>query len=223
MKRFIVLFVLLCMAVVSINTEVVFSAEEKNEMTQEELAGEIAKYPGFGLDEKLSFPEVCTELTNKGIVLEGGWDKDNPKKLVPEEEIRRLLKIAIFGTIKELIPEEKIVLIKMDGKVWKKGEGKNEWGLCKLREEFNLGDSIKTEGNAILGWGKIAVIKAPQSEFIIEDYKKLFLKSGSVYVDAEKKSELKVITPTTVAAVRGTIYVVSVGEGSKDLVRGRTE
>jgi len=198
----------------------------KTQKTQGEFAMQLCKALGL----KASEGNYITALNARGITPKEGWKADSR---ITNREMANLLAKALGietsgGKIAKKAEEayrNKAIIVGMQGQINVKiGEAKN-WKQAKISMELSQADSVKTGNNSWvkLRVGTMGIVKIKEnteiklsklssnpngSENII-----LYMNIGEILVDARgipENSDFQVNTPTTVAAVRGTIYSVKV-------------
>lgn len=152
---------------------------------------------------------------------------------IPQDEktalIQQVLSVGL-GRRKKAPPgiANKAIVDEFKGHVLLMPEGKNAWIKLEKGMELSEGDVIKTgmASSAKLRVGRYGIIMIKEnSEISLKDlsYKKdsdteeimLHLALGEVIIDSReirKGSKFEIWTPSTVAAVRGTIYSVTVDD-----------
>lgn len=204
------------------------NAQEKQQgqRTQGEFAVQLCKALGL----EVPAGDYIAQLEAQGIFPEDGWVSDKP---INNTEMANMLSKAL-GLEKEI--EEKVAqkveeayrdkatIIKLEGKVEVKiGEG--DWIPAEEGMKLTQNDSIRTGAGswADLRVGMVGGVKIKESsEIKLSELSSnpdgseniiLYMTLGEMLVDArgiQKDSDFQVQTPTTVAAVRGTIYNVKV-------------
>lgn len=208
-----------------------FAQEKESEQkTQGEFAVQLCKALGL----EVPAGDYIAQLEAQGISPEGGWQPDKPmtntemadmlaKALGLEKEIEEKVALKV-----EEAYRDKATIIKLAGKVEVKiGEG--NWIPAEEGMKLALNDSIRTgpDSWADLRVGMVGGVKIKEnSEIKLSELSSnpdgseniiLYMTIGEMLVDVrgiQKDSDFQVHTPTTVAAVRGTIYNVKV-EGEK--------
>lgn len=99
------------------------------------------------------------------------------------------------------------------GKVYLQKAGESEWSRAKMNTSLNLNDQIRTEKRSrceIKLSDKKIIRVGEKSDFQIKDLAdnpELDLKQGRIWLNVVLEDEnLNLRTPTSVAAIRGTIY-----------------
>lgn len=206
-------------------------AEE--EITRAEFIKQLTESMGitYKLPEGPQILDYVNLLRKEGIKLPPDYDAS---KTITKEEKSDLLSqaLAIERKMKEEgrevleVYRNKAIIIRLTGEVMIKREGETEWIPAKTDMELTQGDYIKTGkgSSALLRVGVAGRIEVKEnSEMLLRtlatqaDKKSenilLYLAMGEILVDVreiEEKSRFETHTPTTVAAVRGTIYIVKV-------------
>lgn len=228
---FLVFLVLLCF------TAVLAFAEEKAEQqkTQGEFAVQLCKALGL----EVPAGDYIVQLEKRGIAPEGGWQADKPmsntemanilaKSLGLEKEIGEKTALKMEETYRN-----KATIIKLAGKVDVKIGEQKDWSSAQEGMKLTQDDSIRTGPDSWvdLRIGMVGGVKIKEnSEIKLSELSSnpdgseniiMYMSIGEMLVDArglQKGSDMQVHTPTTVAAVRGTIYNVKV-TGEKTEVR----
>lgn len=240
MRRDLFIFIaVICFAFVLSGAGIV-SAQEK-ELTRGEFIMQLVE--SMGLKSKVSegatVQDYVTVLRQEGIDIPSEYDTN---KIITAEERADLLSKAFAVQQKSrekargLVESNrnKAVVMKLEGDVKVKPEGEKEWVPAKIGMELTQGAYIKTgagaEASLRIGVAGRILVKentelllqtlATQPDKIKEDIT-LYLAMGEMFVDVreiEKGSKFETYTPTTVAAVRGTTYIIKV-----EPVQGKTE
>lgn len=198
----------------------------------------------YKLQEGATVDDYINLLKEEGI----GFPADfNPAKPITREQKADLLSQVLAieevemekAQLRMEVYRDKAVIKKIVGNVMIKREGADEWVPAKLDMELTEGDYIKTgpDSTVFLRVGVAGRIEIREnSELLLKNLatqidKKsenilIYLAMGESSVDARyihKGTTFEVHTPTTVAAVRGTIYVVKVRptDGKTEIREGR--
>lgn len=204
-------------------------AQEKAEKqkTQGEFAVQLCRALGL----EVPAGDYIAQLEARGIVPEGGWQVDKP---MSNTEMANILAKAL-GLEKEIeervarkVEEayrDKATIIKLEGRVEVKIGEVGDWVPAEVGMKLTKNDSIKTgpESWADLRVGMVGGVKIKEnSEVKLSELSSnpdgsenviLYMTVGDMLVDARgipKGTSFQVHTPTTVAAVRGTIYNVKI-------------
>ena len=197
----------------------------------------------LGLDYKLPADATANDFINllkeQKIIFPPDFD---PAKPITRDQKAELLSQALsmeeIGKDKRQrrmeIYRDKAVIKKIEGKVMVKRGGTDEWIPAELDLQLTESDYIKTgpASEVSLRVGVSGVIQIKEnSELLLrtlatEADKKsenilVYLAMGEIEVDVrfiDRHSTFETQTPTTVAAVRGTIYIVRVSP-----IDGKTE
>lgn len=214
-------------------------AEE--EITRGEFVKQLAESMGitYKLPENPQPEDYVNLLRKEGLKIPPDFDTTKP---ITKEEKADLLSQALVLDRKKReegretveIYRNKAVIIRMTGDVMVKRAGQTEWVPAKVNMELTQGDYIKTgEGASVsLKVGVAGRIEIKEKSEILlqtlatqEDKRSenilLYLAMGEIFVDVrdiEPGSKFETHTPTTVAAVRGTTYIVKV-----EPIAGKTE
>lgn len=210
----------------------VFAQEEQKK--QGEFAVQLCKALGL----EVPAGDYIAQLEARGIAPEGGWQIDKPmtntemanilaKALGLEKEIEA----RVAGKVDEAY-RDKATVIKLAGKVDVKIGKKGDWIPAEEGMKLTRDDSIRTgpDSWADLRIGIVGGVKIKEnSEIKLSELSSnpdgteniiLYMTIGDMLVDVrglQKGSDFQVITPTTVAAVRGTIYNVKVVGGKTEI------
>lgn len=215
----------------------IFAEEiQEKQKTQGEFAVQLCKALGMEVPAE----NCISQLESRGIVPEGGWQASKPinnaevaalmtKALGMEDKIEKRVTAEVDAAYRN-----KATIIKLEGKVEVKIGDKGGWAAAQEGMKLTQNDSVKTgpKSYADLKLGVIAGIKIRENtELRLSELSSnpdgaenvtLYLDLGEVLVDArgiKKGSDFQVHTPTTVAAVRGTIYNVKVSEEGKTEIK----
>lgn len=228
-----------CFIVVFLGVSVVYAQEQQ--LTRGEFVTQLVE--SLGLSSKLA--EGATAQDNVSILRQEGIkipsDYDTSKIITAEERVDLLsqafsIQQKVREKQKDLIEgnRNKAVIMKLAGDVKVKPEGETEWVIAKVGMELTQGAYVKTgagaEASLRVGVAGRIVIKE-NTELQLQtlatqpDKRKeeilLYLAMGEMFVDVreiEPGSKFETHTPTTVAAVRGTTYIIKV-----EPVHGKTE
>ena len=186
---------------------------------------------GYSLDKSASESDYMKLLEGYGIKFpEGGTadkvitDKGKSYLLLQAHKIKgKLYKSEMADTD---IFRDKAVIIDKNGKVMMKREKSADWISAELNMKLGQGDTIKTYADS---WAKLRVgvggrIEVKEDSELqlktlttasdkISEKVLIYLAMGEVEVDVRNIKEGSVFethTPTTLAAVRGTVYTVIV-------------
>lgn len=211
------------------------------ELTRGEFIMQLVESLGlsYRIQEGATVQDYVNVLRQEGLDIPGEYDTS---KVITVEERVDLLSQAFSMQQKvreksKLLMESyrnKAVIVKIEGNVMVKPEGETEWIPAKMGMELTGGAYIKTGGGATaslrVGVAGRIVIKE-NTELLLQtlatqpDKRKedilLYLAMGEMFVDVreiEKGSKFETYTPTTLAAVRGTTYIIKV-----EPIHGRTE
>lgn len=203
-----------------------FAQEKQLQKTQAEFAVQLCKALGL----EVPAGDYIAQLDAQGIFPEGGWQPDKPmtntqmadmlaKALGLEKEIEE----RVAQKVEEAY-RDKATIIKLTGKVEVRiGEG--NWVPAEEGMKLTHNDSIRTAAGswADLRVGMVGGVKIKEnSEIKLSELSSnpdgseniiLYMTIGEMLVDVrgiQKGSDFQVQTPTTVAAVRGTIYNIKV-------------
>lgn len=238
MKRKILVMVLIsCMILLSGNG--VFCAEEQ--LTRGDFIVRLVESMGlkYKVPQEATIDEYLNLLRKEGLKIPADYDS---AKIITPEEKAELLSQALFSerekreegrSIMEAY-RNKAVILDITGSVSVKPEGEADWVPARIKMELTQGAYIKTgEGAKVslsVGVAGRIVIKE-NTEVLLQTLTTpegrrtenilLYLAMGEIYVDVrdlEPGSRFETHTPTTIAAVRGTTYIVKVAP-----VSGRTE
>lgn len=216
------------------------NAEEQ--MTQGEFIMKFVKSLGleYRLKEGANVEDYFNLLKEEGFVLPIDF---NPNKVITKDEKADLLsQIISRGAEKEAghvskaeIYRNKALVEKIQGEVFVKLKEGEEWIPAKVDMELTEGSWVKTGEGAVLylrvGIAGRIIIKEKSEMNLRELTTKadkesesilMYLAMGEIVVDVRfigKNTKFETHTPTTVAAVRGTIYTVKVSPEEKTEVR----
>lgn len=190
------------------------------------------------MDLESKLPEKPTSQDYVGILNEIGFDisaENLTTTITPEEKSSLINKVINYKLEKrEKAPEgivNKAIVDEVSGEVLVQKEGKAEWIMAEKGMVLGIGDVIKTgiASYIYLRVGKFGRITIREnSELTLKELSYLperdieniilnLARAGSeVIIDArdiKKGSRFEVQTPTTLAAVRGTIYSVKIIDG----------
>lgn len=176
-------------------------------------------------------------LKEKGLVFPADFDPTKPiSNELKSNLLSQILKVEEGEkTQMEMeIYRNKAVIKKMEGDVTVKFENTNEWVPAKIGMELTEGNYIKTGpgSTVLLAVGIAGRIEIKEnSELLLKNIGTqadgraenilMYLAMGEASFDVrfiDKNTIFETHTPTTVAAVRGTIYIVKV-----DPTKGKTE
>lgn len=219
----------------------VTSAQEK--LTGGEFAVKIVE--SLGLDYKIkegAAPnDYITLLEEEGFSFPENFD---PAKPITEEQKAALLsQILTLDEIKKQKAQveayrNKAVIEKIIGNAMVKPEGTDQWIPAVIDMKLSEGDSIKTgPGSTIfLRVGVVGKIEIKEnSELLLKTLatkanKKsenilIYLTMGETSIDVrhiDKETTFETHTPTSIAAVRGTVYIVKIlsAEGKTEITNG---
>lgn len=208
-------------------------AEEQVTQTQGEFIVKFVK--SLGLEYKLKEGATVTDyvvlLKEEGFTLLGGFD---PNKIITKEEKAELLsQILSRSAVAEKgyessaeVYRNKALIERIEGEVFVKIEEEGEWIPAKVNMELTEGSWIKTGKGSVVhlrvGVAGRVVVKENSELKLRELTTKpgkvaesilMYLALGEMTVDVRfvnPDSTFETHTPTTVAAVRGTIYTVKV-------------
>lgn len=212
------------------------------EMTGGEFVIKLVR--SIGLDYKLSpdagVNDYIAMLEKEGIVMPLGFDPAKP--MTKEQKADLLARVLNIETGKEDIAQmitetyrDKAVIKELSGNVLVKRKGETDWIPAKIDMELIEQDSVKTgpASTVLLRVGIAGRVEIKEnSELILKNIstqinKKsenilIYLAMGEAKVDVrfiEKDTVFETVTPTTLAAVRGTIYIVRVlpAEGKTEI------
>lgn len=201
-------------------------------LTHEKFARHVMTY----FADESDFPKT-SELTDcfnylekKGIVPEGGFGK---QKIISVEE-----SVQLFGKLLSVNQNTKrqmdkridqhfknrVTILKLQGDVLVKLKNKADWISASKDLQLKEGDLIKT---ALDSWthlriGTLGTVLLKENSFLdlstmklkkdgVNEDIHLHLNKGKLLVNVQgmsKQSEFKTSTPSTIVAVRGTIYEV---------------
>lgn len=239
MKKYLSVLAIICSLLAVLASCTIYAADE--EVTRGEFIKHLAE--SMGITYKLGPNPQMNDYVN--LLREGGInipENFDITKTITKEEKTDLLSQALAierkmepkGKETSEIFRDKAVIIKLTGNVMIKRQNETEWSPAQLDMQLVQGDYIKTDKNssALLRVGVAGRIEVKENSELAfqslstQENKKsenilLYLSIGEIFVDVKRldeKSKFETHTPTTVAAVRGTTYIVKV-EASK----GKTE
>lgn len=203
------------------------------ELTHEQFAGHVVSF--LGKENEISknlYPQSYFDyLTACGVEPRGGFKQG---KIMDIEESISLFNFAISQnkTLKDSIMTKidqkirnKVIIVKIIGDVFVQQVENGKWERVIEKARFTAGNKIKTgkdssvylrigtlgnvvlKSDSVLDISKMTVKKDGKNEDI-----HLHLSKGNALVNVQgmsKKSSFKTSTPSTVVAVRGTIYELS--------------
>jgi len=239
MKKALLFLVFFCSIITFLSTLSIYAADE--EITRGEFAKHLAESMGiaYKLGPNPQAEDYVNLLRKEGLKIPADFETS---KIITKEEKADLLSQALSAerktgvTAKEdtQIFRDKAVIIKVTGNVMIKRQKETDWTPAIIDMQLVEGDYIKTEkaSSALLRVGVAGRIEikenselAFQSLSTQQDKKSenilLYLAMGEIFVDVkglDEKSKFETHTPTTVAAVRGTTYIVRV-----EAAEGKTE
>lgn len=235
MKKYIILcFIMVIVA--GIYSKPTFAEQE---MTGGEFVIQLVK--SMGLESKLKPDATVNDYINilkeDGLVFPTDFDPAKPiSKELKSDLLSHVLKVeeGEEEKVQMEIYRNKAVIKKIEGNVTVKFEKTNEWVPAKLGMELVKGDYVKTgaDSTVFLAVGIAGRIEIREnSELLLKDIGTqadgrsenilMYLAMGEATVDArfiDKDTIFETHTPTTIAAVRGTIYIVKV-----EPTNGKTE
>lgn len=224
------LFLICCIGLCIFSITAFAQEKQSEQKTQGEFAVQLCKALGL----EVPAGDYIAQLDAQGISPEGGWQPDKPmtntqmadmlaKALGLEKEIEERVAQKVDEAYRD-----QATIIKLAGKVEVRiGEG--SWAPASEGMKLTHNDSIRTgpDSWADLRVGMVGGVKIKEnSEIKLSELSSnpdgseniiLYMTIGEMLVDVrgiQKGSDFQVQTPTTVAAVRGTIYNVKV-EGEK--------
>lgn len=211
-----------------------FAYAEEEVITREAYIKQIVQLMDLGssLPENPKAVDYVNLLNEKGF----GISTENLASPITAEEKSSLInKVINFKLEKrEVVPEgiaNKAIVDEVVGEVQILIEGKEAWVRAEKGMQLGLGDTIKTGIASYIylrvgRFGRITIkenseLKLMELTYLPErDTENIILNlaMGETIVDSKdirKGSRLEVQTPTTIAAVRGTIYSVKIIDGGK--------
>lgn len=226
-KMLIVVFAFVSISLLTVNAE-------EEVITRETYIKQIIQLIGSGSE----LPKNPTALDYATLLNEKGFDvsTENLNAPITAEEKSSLINKIINYKLenREKAPEgivNKAIVDEVSGEVSVLVEGKEQWLKAEKGMELGIGDTIKTgvasyiylrvgkfgritiRENSELTLKELSYLPERDTENII-----LNLAMGETIVDAKdikKGTRFEVRTPTTIAAVRGTIYSVKIIDGGK--------
>jgi hypothetical protein len=226
-----ILFASVCLLLLTLTA---YSAEKSTAITRSEYIKQIAKLLGVdtGFTENTPATEYVEILNEKGFEI----DAANLESPIKDEEKSALINTVIRLKLenKEKVLEgtpNKATVDEVVGNVAVLFEGKDNWTPANVGMLLGLGDIVKTgvasyiylrvgkfgriaiRENSELALKELSYLPAKNTEKIV-----LNLTKGETLVDArdiKKNSHFEVQTPTTLAAVRGTVYSVKIVDDGK--------
>jgi hypothetical protein len=235
-KSFFVIFIIFALSAVVFISCCSVSGEE--EVTQGDFVIKIVKL--LRLEYKL--PKGATAENYAVLLKEEGFNL--PENFSPGNKITKAEKAAILSQLishdstaevsdvsRLDIYRNRAMIEKIQGGVFIKTVGSEEWKPAEVNMPLTEGDYIKTEKNSTVSLkvgvaGKVLIQE--NSEMLLKELatqanKKservlMYLAFGEMTVDArfaEKNSVIEAYTPTAVAAVRGTVYTLKVMPGTQ--------
>jgi len=205
------------------------SAEEK--LTGGEFVIKLTE--AVGLEHKVPFDATTVDYVNllkeEGFIFPAGFDPE--KTITPEEKAELLSQVLRIRDLEKErsqveVYRNKAVIKKIEGQVMVRREGTADWQPAELDMKLGEGDYIKTgpQSSTSLRVGVAGRIEIKEnSEMRLKDLKTqangkaenilLYLAMGEMEVDVrfiDKDTTFKTQTVTTIAAVRGTIYIITV-------------
>ena len=239
MKRKFFKGVILCFIILLAAAAYFSIIKADDKLTGGEFATKLVESIGLGykLPPDATTNDYVNLLKDEGFTLPQNFD---PSKPITSEQKANLLSqiLNLKDAEKEKaqleIYRNKAVIKKLEGKVTVKREGTDTWIPAELNMKLIEGDYVKTgpnsaaflrvgvagrievEANSELQLRNLATQANRKSENIL-----LYLAMGDMTVDVrfiDKNTSFETHTPTTITAVRGTIYKVSVSP-----TEGKTE
>lgn len=199
----------------------------KKQKTQGEFAVQLCK--AMGIDVPTG--DYIAQLQNQGISPQDGWNAEKP---ISNTEMANLLAKAL-GLEKEVekrvakkVQEayrNKATVIRTEGDVKVKTANESNWTPAEVGMKLSQAATIKTgkKSWAELRVGMVGGIRIKENtEVVLNELSSkpngseniiLYMNIGEMLVDARgiaKDTDFQVRTPTTIAAVRGTIYNVKI-------------
>jgi len=209
----------------------------QDEKTQGEFARQLCKALAFDVPTG----DYIRQLESQNIIPEGGWQAD---KAISNSEMASLLARAlglekdIESKVDKKLQEEyrdRATVISFEGDVKVQIGIKGEWVKADVGMKLAESDSIKTGSDswAELKVGMVGGIKIKENSVVRlselssqpsgrEDII-LYMSVGEMLVDARgihSETDFQVRTPTTVAAVRGTVYNVKITGDKTEIIEG---
>jgi hypothetical protein len=239
MKKALSVFAVFCSIITLLSPLSVYATDQ--EVSRGEFAKHLAESMGitYQLGPNPQAEDYINLLRKEGIKIPADFETS---KTITKEEKADLLSQALAierktepkGKEDTQIFRDKAIIIKVNGNVLIKRQKEAEWTPAIIDMQLVEGDYIKTDKessallrvgvagrieikeNSELAFQSLATQKDKKSENIL-----LYLAMGEIFVDVkglDEKSKFETHTPTTVAAVRGTTYIVKV-----EPAEGKTE
>lgn len=218
---------ILCLLVTLLAASGFAQERQMGQKTQAEFAIQLCKALGL----EVPAGDYIAQLEANGIIPADGWQADKP---ISNTEMADMLAkaLGIEKDVEERVSRkveeayrDKATIIKLAGKVEVKTGKSENWVPAEEGMKLSYNDSIKTGPGswADLRVGMVGGVKIKEnSEIKLSELSSnpdgseniiLYMTIGEMLVDVrgiQKGSDFQVHTPTTVAAVRGTIYNVKV-------------
>lgn len=195
-------------------------AKEERKITQHEFIMHLAKAMNLKLPEGAQINDYIKALESRGISIPGGY---RPNTFITTKQMAIMLIPAMgldktkFERIKEQINQsykDKAIIINIVGDVKIKTKEIGQWQEAKPGIALDIEDTIKTgiASTAIIRLGEITVARVKENTTItvyqLAKNPIIYMEEGDIILDTSGSpmaTNHYIITPTTVAAVRGTI------------------
>jgi hypothetical protein len=237
MKNYFIITAVFCACLVFLSPLNVYSADEQ--ITRGEFLKHLAESMGvtLKLPQNPHIDDYVNLLKNEGIKIPADFDTTQMiSKTEKANFLSQALAIERKAQPKEIAQtfRDRAVIIKITGSALVKRQSETEWIPASLNMQLVEGDYIKTEreSSVLLKVGVAGRIEIKENSELLfqalstqKDKKAenvlLYLAMGEIFVDVkglDPDSKFETHTPTTVAAVRGTTYIVRV-----EPAEGKTE
>lgn len=213
-----IIYTLFCFSSAPYYTAV--AAEEEGKVTQLQFMFHLANVMGLKLPENAHAADCIKALELRGITIPGGY---RPNEFITAKQMAIMLIPAMgldktkFERIKKQIGlsyKDRAVIINIVGDVKIKPRETDKWDTAKPGTTLGLEDIIKTgkDSAAVVRLGEISVVKIKQNTTItvyqLAKEPIIYMERGNIILDTRGSPHASlhyIITPTTVAAARGTI------------------
>lgn len=241
MKGYIViLVVILCFVLSPLCSNV--DAEERGNVCQKDFIVHLVmamKMENF-LPQNPLIGDYIRLLEERGITIPGGYKPDD---FITAKQMAIMLIPAMgldkskYERLKEQISssyKDRAFIINIVGDVKIRQKGAEEWNIAKPGIFLAIEDMIRTgeASSAIIRLGQISIAKVREnttvSVYQLAKNPIIYIEDGDILLDTGSKKHVSnyyVITPTTVAAVRGTIIKAVHRQGITTVLvaEGKTE